>query len=30
VVSGIELGEPVVIEPGNLQQGQAVEIASTS
>jgi RND family efflux transporter MFP subunit len=30
VVSGIEIGESVVVEPGNLQQGQAVEIASTS
>ena len=30
VVSGIEIGESVVVEPGNLQQGQVVEIASTS
>jgi multidrug efflux pump subunit AcrA (membrane-fusion protein) len=30
VVSGIEVGESVVVEPGNLQQGQPVEIASTS
>lgn len=30
VLSGVEVGEAVVVEPGNLQQGQRVQIASTS
>jgi multidrug efflux pump subunit AcrA (membrane-fusion protein) len=29
IVSGVELGAQVVVDPGNLQQGQPVTIAGT-